>query len=291
MNRSLFIFGYGYVAAALSKRLLAEGWQISGTARDALKRQACAPLGIRLYDFTDVEPIRAALNEASHLLCFIPPAQVGGDVALRSHRVLIKHAPKLHWLGYASTTGVYGDTQGGWVDEETAPAPVNQRSRLRLEAERGWAKLAREKHSPLSIFRISGIYGPGQSAIDQLRAGSARRIDKKGQMFSRIHVDDIVGIIHAAMTQPEGHGIFNLVDAEPSAAREVVEYAAKLTGLPLPPLEPYDEAQMSPMLREFYESSRRVRSQRLGEIGYRLHYPSYREGLDAYWAQLVKRAG
>jgi nucleoside-diphosphate-sugar epimerase len=285
--KSLFIFGYGYVAAALARQLRADGWELRGTARDAEKRFSCAPLGIQLVDFADSEGVKAALATATHVLCCIPPAQMGGDVALKHYRDALKDAAKLEWVGYCSTTAVYGNTQGAEVDEATPTAPDTQRGHLRLDAERSWSKFARERNVSAAIFRIAGIYGPGQSAIDQLRKGTARRIDKPGHVFSRVHVDDIAGVMAASMEQ-QAEGIFNLADTAPCAAREVVEYAATLTGLALPPLEPVAEAEMSAMLREFYAASRRVRAGRLGELGYQLRYPSYREGLDAYASLLAK---
>ncbi len=276
----LFIFGYGYAAAALAKQLRGEGWVVSGTSRDAVKRLAVAPLGIRLVDFAEAG---AALGEATHVLCFIPPAQVGGDPALKAFRVTLAEAPHLRWLGYASTTGVYGDAKGGWVDEETPPNPENLRARLRRNAEFGWGKLGYAKKIPVAVFRIAAIYGPGRSAIDQLREGRARRIDKPGHYFSRVHVEDIAGIIAAAM-QRESGGIFNLADAQPSPARDVVEYAAALSGLPLPPLEAFNPEELTPMSREFYAASRRVKAARAAEtLGYRFRYPSFREGLAAQW--------
>ncbi len=285
--KSLFIFGYGYVASALARQLRAEGWQLNGTARDANKRFACTPLGIHLVDFADSEGVKAALATATHVLCCIPPAQVGGDVALKHYRDALKAAGKLEWLGYCSSTAVYGNTQGAEIDETMPTAPDTQRGHLRMEAEHGWNKLARERAVKAAIFRIAGIYGPGQSAIDQLRHGTARRLDKPGHVFSRVHVDDIAGAVVAAMNQQAG-GVFNLADNAPCAAREVVEYAARISGLPLPPLESANEAAMSATLREFYAASRRVRAGRLAELGYQLHYPSYREGLDAYWQHIEK---
>ncbi len=281
--KTLFIFGYGYAAAALAKELRGQGWGISGTARDADKRTACTALGIRLVDFADTAGVEAALAEATHVLCFIPPAQAGGDPALKHYRALVQQAPNLRWLGYASTTGVYGDAKGEWVDEETPPNPENLRARLRRDAEQAWAKIGYQRRIPSAVFRIAGIYGPGRSALDSLKRGEARRIDKLGHFFSRIHVEDIAGIVGAAMAKDAG-GIFNLADEYPSAARDVVEYATDLSGLPLPPLEPFEGVELSPMSREFYAASRRVKAARAASVlGYRFRYPSFREGLRAQW--------
>lgn len=284
MHRNLFIFGYGYAAAALAKELRGSDWIISGTSRDAVKRAACAPLGIRLVDFSEAEE---ALADATHVLCLIPPAQVGGDPALKQFRSALQEAPHLRWLGYGSTTGVYGDAKGAWVDEETPPNPENLRARLRRDAEQAWAKLGYQRKLPVAVFRIAGIYGPGRSALDQLRDGKARRIDKPGHMFSRIHVEDIASIIAAAMAREAG-GIFNLADEYPCPAREVVEYAAELSGLSLPPLEAFNPDELTPMSREFYSASRRVKAARAASVlGYRFRYPSFREGLQTQWAAMA----
>ena len=204
-----------------------------------------------------------------------------GDPALSLCEPLLRQA---HWLGYLSTTGVYGDHGGGWVDEDTPPKPGQPRSIERLATERAWQAMARDAGVPLTIFRLPGIYGPGRSPIDQVKAGTARRIDKPGQVFSRIHVADIAGAALKAMTAPHRGDIYNVVDDLPVSTGEVVAFACELLGRPVPPSIPWDEIAptMSPMARSFYAENRRVRNERMKrDLGVVLRYPTYREGLRA----------
>ena len=188
------------------------------------------------------------------------------------------------WLGYLSTTGVYGDHGGGWVDEETPPKPGQPRSLSRLAAERAWQAIGLEAGAAVDIFRLPGIYGPGRSAIDQVRAGTARRIDKPGQVFSRIHVEDIAGTVLMAITQAHAGAIYNVADDLPASTSDVVAFACELLGKPVPPVIPWEQAEptMSAMARSFYARTRRVRNDRIkNELGVVLRYPTYREGLRA----------
>ncbi len=215
---------------------------------------------------------------ATHILVSAPPTE-GGDPFLE----MIGNGvdlPDLEWLGYLSTTGVYGDAGGGVVDETTPPNPADVRSRRRQAAEQGWQALS----DTTRIFRLAGIYGPGRSALDRVRDGSARRIVKPGQVFSRIHVDDIATALMASMACPAIEGPFNLADSEPSAQADVVAFAAQLLGVDPPPLEDFGCAEMSPMLRSFYAVSRRVSSDATRRaLGWTLKYPTYREGLKALY--------
>jgi nucleoside-diphosphate-sugar epimerase len=182
------------------------------------------------------------------------------------------------WVGYLSTTGVYGDRAGGWVDEASALTPAGERGRRRVAAEAGWRALG----LPLHIFRLAGIYGPGRSALDSVRAGKAQRIDKPGQVFSRIHVDDIAAVLDASIARPYPGAIYNVCDDDPAPPQDVIAYACALLGRAPPPLVPFDQAALSPMARSFYGESKRVSNRRIkDELGVRLRFPDYRAGLDA----------
>jgi nucleoside-diphosphate-sugar epimerase len=219
------------------------------------------------------------------VLVSIPPDASGApaaDVVLARLASSLAAARNIVWLGYLSTTGVYGDRAGGWVDETSARRPGNARSARRAAAEDAWLELWRAHGVPTHVFRLAGIYGPGRSAIDQLRAGTAKRIDKPGQVFSRIHVDDIAGVLEASIAHPRPGAIYNVADDAPAPAADVVAHAAQLLGVAPPPLEPYDPQRLSPIAREFYAETRRVRNDRIKkELGVALRYPDYKAGLAA----------
>lgn len=298
MTRKLFVFGLGYSALTLARSLLAEGWRVAGTTRDPAKAAALREAGIEAHLFGPGRPLddpAAALAGTSHLLDSAPPEPgpdgtrdgSGHDPVLAHHADAIAALP-LTWAGYLSTTGVYGDTGGAWVDEDSPLRPGNARGRERVEAEAGWLALWREHGVPVHLFRLAGIYGPGRSPVDQLRAGTARRIVKPGQVFSRIHVEDIAAVLRASMERPRPGTAYNVCDDEPTPADEVMAYAAGLLGIEPPPAEPYDPATASPMQRSFYSETRRVRNDRIRtELGVRLAYPTYREGMQA----LARSAG
>jgi nucleoside-diphosphate-sugar epimerase len=281
MTKRLFIFGLGYSGLEIAQLARAQGWTVAGTCTGAEKAESLRAQGIETYLFDGTAPLAAAsVDGASHILCSIAPGTVG-DPALSLCGPLLQQA---RWLGYLSTTGVYGDHGGGWVDEDTPPKPGQPRSIERLATERAWQAMARDAGVPLTIFRLPGIYGPGRSPIDQVKAGTARRIDKPGQVFSRIHVADIAGTVLKAMTAPHRGDIYNVVDDLPVSTGEVVAFACELLGRPVPPSIPWDEIAptMSPMARSFYAESRRVRNERMKrELGVVLRYPTYREGLRA----------
>lgn len=286
MTRRLFIFGLGYTGLEIANLAAAAGWIVAGTCRGPDKAARLRAQGIEAHVFDGTAPVPAEdFGEASHVLCTIAPGRTG-DPALR---LCAPHLKQARWLGYLSTTGVYGDHRGGWVDEDTPPQPGQVRSIERLAAERGWQALANEAGAHLDIFRLPGIYGPGRSALDQVRAGTARRIDKAGQFFSRAHVADIAASVLRAMTAPHPAGIYNVADDLPVSTGEVVAFACELLGLPVPPSIPWEEAAptMSEMARSFYAESRRVRNDRLKrDLGVVLRYPTYREGLRAIAAGL-----
>jgi len=281
MTQSLFSFGHGYSARALSRLLLPQGWQITGTTRTADKAAALRETGITplIWPGGDISP---ALKQATHLLISAGP-DAAGDPVLNAHRSQITAAaPHLRWVGYLSTTGVYGDHQGGWVDETTPLTPSTTRGHHRVVAETAWQALATETGLPLHIFRLAGIYGPGRGPFAKVRNGTARRIIKPGQVFSRIHVEDIAQVLAASITQPNPGAIYNLCDDDPAPPQDVIGHAATLLGLPLPPAVDYDTAEMTPMARSFYAESKRVRNDRIKkELGITLKYPDYRSGLQA----------
>ncbi len=284
----LFCFGLGYSAGVLATRLKARGWMISGTATSAAGAARLNAQGYRGFIFNGGAPspgVTAALNEATHVLLSIPP-EVSGDPALRCHGDELSKSRSVAWIGYFSTVGVYGDTQGGWVDENTEPKPGSDRGQRRLDAENAWLALGRVTGKRVMIFRLPGIYGPGRSTIGDLRAGTARRLIKPGQVFNRIHVDDIASGVDAAMTAPFSSRVYNLTDDEPAPPQDVVAFGAQLLGLPCPPDIEFATATLSPMGRSFYSESKRVSNARMkAELGVRLAYPSFREGLRALAGQ------
>ena len=281
MTGRLFVFGLGFSGLEIAKLAKAGGWTVAGTCTGAEKAARLRADGMEthLFDGTATLPV-AALAGCTHILCTIAPGPAG-DPVLQTCAPLLGRA---RWLGYLSTTGVYGDRGGDWVDESVPPAPGQPRSIERLTAERAWQALSANTGVPLDIFRLPGIYGPGRSAIDQVRAGKARRIDRPGQYFSRIHVADIASAVLAAMTQGKPGTIYNVADDLPAPSAEVTAFACELLALPAPPLIPWEQAAaaMSPMARSFYAESRRVRNDKMKrELGVVLRYPTYRDGLRA----------
>ncbi len=278
----LFCFGLGYSAGVLSQRLAAQGWRISGSSTSAAGAERLTAHGYagHVFDGQHATPeVTAALNDVTHVLLSIPPGQ-NGDPALRVYGADLSNSPKLTWIGYFSTVGVYGDANGGWVSEETEARPGSERGQRRLEAENAWLDLGRAAGKAVTVLRLPGIYGPGRSTIDDLRDGTARRIIKSGQVFNRIHVDDIATAVAAAIAAPARTRIYNIVDDEPAAPQDVVAYGAGLLGVPVPPDLDFATATLSPMARSFYSESKRVSNARMkAELGVRLAYPSYREGL------------
>ena len=287
MTGRLLIFGLGYSGAAIARAAGAAGWDVTATSRDPSR--ATPPPGTRLVAF---DAAGDALAAATHLVATAPPGD-GGDPVLARYGDAIRAAPT-RWAGYLSTTGVYGDRGGGWVDEATPPAPGNDRSRRRLAAEEVWRAACAGR--ALDLFRLAGIYGPGRSALDDVRAGTARRITRPGHLFGRIHRDDIAAAVLAAMSQapPPGVRVLNLSDDEPAASADVIAEAARLLGVAPPPLVPYAEAErtMSAMARSFWAEDRRVRSEATQRaLGLRWRHPTYREGLAATLAEEVEQGG
>lgn len=281
MTNCLLSLGHGYCAQALSGPLRAGGWQVIGTTRDpdALTRLSSAGIEPVVWLGTGLED---ALARATHLLVSIAPTEAGDPVLNNLRSQIAAAASHLEWVGYLSTTGVYGDHQGGWVDETTPLTPATQRGAMRVAAEAAWQALAAETGLALHIFRLAGIYGPGRGPFAKVRAGTARRIIKPGQVFSRIHVEDIVQTLRASINRPNPGAIYNLCDDDPAPPEDVIAHAAELLGLPLPAAVDFNDADLSPMARSFYAESKRVRNDRIKtELGVKLRYPSYREGLAA----------
>jgi nucleoside-diphosphate-sugar epimerase len=269
----LLIFGYGFTGRALA-RLRPAGIAITGVARSADTREAMTREGVTPLDPDDGGEFARALADADGLLVAAPP-DAEGCPGLRA----TGSAGLPPWVGYLSTTGVYGDRRGGWVFEETAPAPASPEAQRRVQAEQDWRTCASER---LFVFRLPGIYGPGRSALDRVRAGEARRVVKPGHVFSRVHVDDIATGVLAALQRPERGGVYNLCDDQPAPAADVTLEACRLLGVPPPPEQPFDPDALSPMARRFWSENRRVANAKAkAALGWRPAYPTYREGLAA----------
>ncbi len=283
-DKKLFCFGYGYTASFLAERLRDFGWKISGTTTDPEKKVFMKQAGIEamLYDQNhQINDPFQTFHDVTHVLLSVPPGTDGDPVA-EHHGMDLAQLPNLEWVGYLSTTGVYGNHDGAWIDETSNLAPTSRRGSIRVRAEQQWQSLQVNEGLPLEIFRLSGIYGPGRSAIDSVRAGTARRIDKPGHVFNRIHVEDIVQVLIAAMNKPKPGEIYNLADDLPSPSNEVVTFACNLIGIDAPPVTLFDQAEMAPIVRSFYKDNKRVRNDKIKtKLGVDLLYPDYRSGLQA----------
>lgn len=280
----LFCFGLGFSAEALSRQLSVAEWSVCGTVRDPdkAKRLIAAGVDAQLWSGEALSSaLTAKLHACNHVLISAPPGE-DGDPVLNTARDAIRTMPSLNWLGYLSTTGVYGDTGGAWVSEEAPLNPSSDRSKRRVAAEQSWLELFSSEGVPVHIFRLAGIYGPGRSVFDQLRAGRAKRIDKPGHAFSRIHVDDVARVLAASIARPNPGAAYNVCDNEPAPPAEVTAYAAHLLGKEPPPLEDFDTVRprMSPMALSFWSDNRRVDNARIkNELGVKLKHPDYRSGL------------
>ncbi len=282
----LLCLGFGYVAQHLAAQLPA-GWQVAGTARTTERLGAISAAGAQplLWPGDHIEPVLAA---ASHVVSSVAPrTATGGGVEDPVLTLLeaMPSLPRLRWLALLSTTGVYGDHGGGWVDETTAVVPASHRGGLRAAQEARWSALAQDRGLPLHIFRLAGIYGPGRSAFDRLRDGTARRIVKPGQVFSRAHVEDIAAILSASMARPRPGAVYNVADDLPGPPQDVIAEAARLLDLPIPPEIPFHEAEMTPMARSFYADNKRVSNVLVKrELGIALRHPDFHAGLRAILA-------
>lgn len=286
----LLVFGIGYSGLRIAMDRKSRHWQVTGTTRSRGRAAALEEAGIEglVFDGDDLrasddDALRAALGRATHLLISVPPGP-DGDPVLRRFReeVLALGEGPAQWIGLLSTTGVYGDRGGDWVDEATEVQPGLERTRRRVQAEKEWSTVSSITGVPLQLFRISGIYGPGRSALDRIRAGRARAVVKEDSIFNRVHVDDLVGGVLAGMDHPERPGIYNLADDLPAPNHEVLRYAAELLGADPPEEIPFEEAGLSRMGASFFAEDRRVRNDKLKQdLEYELRHPTYREGLQA----------
>ena len=280
----LFCLGLGYTAEALARRVRPLGWHIAGTARtpEGVARIKALGHDAILFDGKVPAPeVADAIAAATQLLISAGPDDEG-DPTLRHHGRDIADAPDLLWIGYLSTIGVYGDSGGEWVDETTMPKPGSERTRRRLKAEDDWLAFGRTFGKTVQVFRLGGIYGAGRSAVDDLRDGTARRIIKPGQVFNRIHVEDIAGALEAAIDTAPATRIFNVTDDEPAPPQDVIAHAAELLGVAPPPEQDFETAELSPMARSFYGENKRVSNDRVKrELGYAFRYPDYRTALAA----------
>lgn len=284
-QKTLLSFGHGYSAQALSRRLQGQGWRIVGTTRTRDKLSAVSASGADAIVWPG-EDISDLIAQADALLLSAAPTKEGDPVLAVAMDEIVAAASQYEWVGYLSTTGVYGDHKGGWVDEQTPLAPSTARGRARVEAEAAWRAI---EGLPLHIFRLAGIYGPGRGPFAKVRAGTARRIIKKGQVFSRIHVDDIAQTLEASLRQPNPGAVYNLCDDDPAPPQDVIGHAAQLLGLPEPAAEDFETAEMTPMARSFYAESKKVRNDRIKEeLGVVLKYPDYRTGLRAMLADTTE---
>jgi nucleoside-diphosphate-sugar epimerase len=276
MAPMLLSLGHGYSAQVLAERLLPLGWTVFGTTRDPDKARTMTATGIEPLLWP--ADLSSALARATHILISAAPDAMGDPFLRAAPEIAVSRAK---WVGYLSTTGVYGDHQGGWVDETTPLTPSSDRGRWRVLAEGQWFATG----LPVHVFRLAGIYGPGRGPFEKVRDGTARRIIKPGQMFSRIHVADIAQVLMASMALPNPGAAYNTCDDNPAPPEDVLSHAAALLGLPEPPAVPFERAEMSPMARSFYGESKRVSNARIkSELGVRLLHPTYQAGLAALLA-------
>lgn len=283
-GEEVFIFGAGYSGKAFARE--SPGATLAGTTRSPAKFEALRRAGITplLFDGTLTGDIEAALASATHMIVSIAPDEAGDPVLNAARTVIAQKMPELRWIGYLSTVGVYGDRGGGWVDETGECRPVSRRSAMRVEAEQEWLALGRQIGRPVALLRLSGIYGPGRNAFVNLKNGTARRFIKTGQVFNRIHRDDIGGVLRHLASRAIG-GVFNVTDDFPSPPQDVVAYAASLMGVEPPPEIPFETAELSPMARSFYGENKRVSNRAIKEAGYTFRFPDYRTAFDHMWAE------
>lgn len=280
----LLCFGMGFCAETLASRLQPQGWTIIGTSRSEVRIRELAVRGHRAVTFGDVASSGILSTSPLYILVSAPPDEKGDPALQAFSERLSAIAGNIAWVGYLSTTGVYGGRQGEWVTEESPAQPLSDRGRRRLKAENDWFAWGRANTVPVQVFRLAGIYGPGRNQLVSIQEGSARRIEKPGQVFSRIHVEDVATVLQASMRQPNPGRVYNVCDDEPAPPQEVVAFAAHLLGREPPPLEPFELAKstLSPMAASFYQESKRVDNSRMkAELGVRLAYPTFREGLSA----------
>lgn len=279
-EKKLLCLGYGYTASFFARALMRHGWAVAGTTRSREKAKKIRAQGVEAVVW-DMGPSDTPFPDSINaVLISTPPGEDGCPAHIAAGKTIARRATDIEWLGYLSTNGVYGDHGGAWVDETSELRPMTDRARRRIKAENDWRAFAQTHDLPLIIFRLPGIYGPGRSAIDTVRAGRAKRIYKEGQVFSRMHVEDIAAVLEESMKNPRAHDLYNLADDEPAPPQDVIEYACKLLGLEPPPLIPLEEADLSDMAKSFYADNKRVSNQRMkSALAVTLKYATYREGL------------
>ncbi len=280
--KNLFCFGFGFAAQALARRMNTRKWKVSGSCRAMDQKDSLRNLSMLPFDGTfATQEICDALDKATHLLVTIPP-QPSGDVVLENFSSKIAQCKNLEWIGYVSSTGVYGDTQGEWVDESSSLQPATELNLRRVQAEKDWLNLGKQKGFPVMVFRCVAIYGPGRNLLVSVKQGRARRIEKSGLVFSRIHVEDLAQTLEASIRNPQPGAIYNVSDDHPSPPAEAVEYACELLQVSPPPLIPFESASLSETARGFYQTCKRVSNKKIKEeLGVKLKYPDYRTGLNA----------
>lgn len=273
MQNHLLIFGYGYTASNLAKSLNPNKWDICGTSRSKVKEKYCDLINYEKF------AIEKVLKTSSHILISIPPNDLG-DIVFQDFKYLIKEHANIKWIGYLSSTAVYGNHNGAWVNENTNTNPSSQRGMSRRLAESQWLQFGKENNVSVNIFRLSGIYGPNRNTLLQVKNGKAFSVYKEDQVFSRIHISDIAKTIESAMEKKLKNEIFNLADDYPCSSIEVNSYAANLLALPEPEIINYKEANLSEMAKEFYRDNKRISNQKIKDIlNVKLKFPTYREGL------------
>ncbi len=283
-NKKILFFGFGYTAGFLASRLTPHGWTVTATTTSSEKRGFLKKNGIDAWVFDRSHALPdpgRALKDVTHILISVPP-DADGDPVYDLHGDDIAACESLEWIGYLSSTSVYGDKDGKWIDETAETHPLTRQGKLRLKAEQQWQSLYLREGLPLHVFRLSGIYGPGRSALDAVRSGTARRIEKPGHAFNRIHVDDIVQVLIASMNKPNPGSVYNLADDEPSPSHEVIQFACNMIGVASPPLLPYDQAGVAPVVAGFYKENKRVGNQKIkSELGIELIHSDYHSGLQS----------
>jgi nucleoside-diphosphate-sugar epimerase len=274
--KHLLCFGFGFSAKTLAHQLDRDQWRVTGTSRSGEGAAAITAQGFAGVMFEELDQIPETVT---HILSSVPPDDLGDPVLQKFENQLRSRATSFDWVGYLSTTGVYGDRAGGYVDEQSSLAANTARGARRVLAEASWMSI---EDLPIHIFRLAGIYGPGRNALETIKSGRAQRVIKPGQIFSRIHVEDIAGVVLASIAQPDPERIYNLADDEACPPQDVITYAAELLGVEPPPEVAFEDAKLSAMAKSFYADSKRVSNARIrNELGYVLKYPNYRVGLKA----------
>jgi len=273
------IFGHGYTANAFVDYIRSIDWEIFGTTRNSQTADFLIKKGVKPLMWSDESKIKSVINRSDYILHSIPPTEIGDPVYKRFSEAIISRSTNLSWFGYLSTTSVYGNHDGMWVDENTPVNPSSNRGLLRVKAEKNWSSI---NDLPLHIFRLAGIYGPNRSPLDKIRSGKAQLISKPGQFFSRIHVEDIARVLKASIEMPNRGSVYNVCDDKPAAPDAVLDYAAKLINYPNLPKVAFEEAELSPMAKSFYSENKRVKNDLIkSEFKFTLKYPNFETGLNA----------